>query len=61
MRLNIVITYESLTFEPKTQNLRTRNLYSTNSQLEFFEFKSRIPSKSVPNSHFRLSFQLLTT
>jgi len=43
MRLNIVITYERLTFEPKTQNLRTRNLYSTNSQLEFFEFKSRIP------------------
>lgn len=41
MRLNIVITYERLTFEPEIQILRTCNSNSSNSQLKIFELATR--------------------
>lgn len=57
MRLNIVITYERLIFEPEIQSLelstrilRTRKLKSLNSQLKIFELATRNLLIRKPNS-----------
>ncbi len=57
MRLNIVITYERLTLELATQNLRIRNSKSSNSQLQIFELAAQSLLTRKLNS-FELSAKL---